>query len=74
VFPIGEQGVLRAVRIVEPDYVGPRRLDLVIEFHGQNHSGQLWVDDVSVIPKLHRLLRSQIGESLQAIGDLQIDL
>jgi hypothetical protein len=74
VFPTDEDGVLKDVEIVEPDYIGPRRLNLLVEFHGEKHSAQLWIDDVSVVPKLYRVLREQAEKPLHDIGSLRVDL
>lgn len=74
VFPVAEQGVLRDVDIAERDLIGPRRLDLTIEYGGRRHSGQVWVDDPSLVPRLREILQRHIDEPLNEIGSLEVDL
>ena len=74
VFPIREQGVLREVKLIDRDYIGPRRLELVVDYLGQRRSGQIWVDDTSVVPKLYHILKEHLGELLSDLGSLVVDL
>ncbi len=73
-FPIGEQGILREVKLIDRDYIGPSRLELVVDYLGQRHSGQIWVDDTGVIPKLYQILKEHLGEPISDLGSLVVDL
>jgi len=73
-FPVGEQGVLQDVDIAQRDLIGPERLDLTVEYEGRKHSGQIWVDDPVLVPKLRQILERHIGEPMNEIGSLEVDL
>lgn len=68
--PIGEQGVLESVqerRIQNQDCIVLR-----IEFDGNTHSGVLPIPDPKSRAEILRLLKSAIGKSMKAVGDLEI--
>lgn len=73
-FPIGEQGVLKAVDFLPAGRFSSDRLEITIEYRGNFSSGILQVDDSSVLPQLCAFLGSHVGEELAAIGGLEIDL
>jgi hypothetical protein len=74
IFPVGEQGILREVKLIDRDYIGPRRLELVVDYLGKRRSGQIWIDDTSVVPKLYHILKEHLGEPLSDLGSLVVDL
>jgi len=72
--PLGEQGQLEDVSVAERDLIGPERLDLTITYGGRKHSGQVWVDDLTLVPRLYDVLKKHIGLPIQEIGQLEVDL
>ncbi len=73
-FPGPEDGILEDVELVERDFIGPRRLELLMSYRGLKSSGQIWVDDQKVISILYEALKKLIGRPIREIGDFQIDL
>jgi hypothetical protein len=73
-FPAPEDGVLEDVELVDRDFIGPRRLELLMSHRGLKSSGQIWVDDEKVIPVLYAALKKMIRHPIREIGNLQIDL
>jgi hypothetical protein len=74
VLPIGEEGVLEDVSVAERDYIGPERVDLIVEHQGRRHSGQVWLDDPALAPRLYEILKEHIGSPISEISDLVVDL
>jgi hypothetical protein len=74
VLPIGEQGILEDVSVAERDYIGPERVDLIVEYQGRRHSGQVWLDDPALAPRLCEILKKHIGSPITEISDLEVDL
>src|SRR5271155_1247657 len=72
-FPGSEDGVLEDVEVVERDFIGPRRLEVLMSYRGRKSPGQIWVDDQKAIPVLYEALRKLVGHPMREIGDLQID-
>jgi uncharacterized protein len=73
--PIGECGILHSIeRITEVPALDSPALDLSIVFDGRIASGLLLVDDADLLPILERFLCNQIGQPLEKIGALEIDL
>jgi hypothetical protein len=73
-FPMSEEGILKEVTIVTKDLIGPERLDLTVEYDGRKHSGQVWVDDPTLVPTLRDVLAHHIDEPMNQIGALEVDL
>lgn len=73
-FPMAEEGILERVSVAERDYIGPERIDLIVERDGRRHSGQVWLDDPALAPRLCEILKKHIGLPLRKISDLEVDL
>ena len=74
IFPIGEEGNLKDVEMLEEDQAELRGLTLTIEHRGNTSSGLLYCDDTTVVPRLYDILRGCLGWSISQIGDLDVDL
>lgn len=44
-FPTGEEGVLKEVRLLDADRIGPARLELDVKYEGHTFSGNLLSED-----------------------------
>ncbi len=73
-FPRGEEGILVDVDIAKRDFVGPERLELVNEYGGRKFVGMLWLDDPTLVPKLHDILKKHTGSPVHEVAGLEVDL
>lgn len=71
--PVGEQGLLREVQLLEAFPPIPARLSLGIEYEGRRFTGVLFVDDADFLARLYDTLRRCLGRPLHEIGDLEIE-
>src|SRR5262245_47707759 len=65
----GEVGILQ--RVLKHESVG-NGLFLWIHYDGSSYVGAMYFDDVAFCAEISRILQSQIGVSLQEIGDLDL--
>ncbi len=68
-FPIGEEGVLKAVQYLETSC----SIALAIDYEGRAYRGALFLDDPSFLVPLYQSLSECIGQPIREIGDLEID-
>lgn len=73
-FPMPGEGNLEEVEVREPDYVGPRRLSVTINYLGRKYSGQMPMDDPEAVTRLYAFLKERRGQPLTAIGNELVDL
>jgi len=70
-FPLGEESILKAVRLHEAEHIGPARLQLEVEHEGDTSNGNLLSDDTKFLQQLHEMLKGCFEQPIQKIGNLE---
>ena len=65
-FAIGDEGVLQSVRRVED------RLSLTMKYDGREHVGSLQWTPPPTLDAVEKTLKASVGETIKAIGDLDV--
>jgi hypothetical protein len=69
-----EDAVLEHAIILGPDRLGPERLQVAVEYEGNEHKGTLLSDDPAFLLQLSRKLSKEcLGRPMREIGSLDID-
>ncbi len=72
-----EEAVVKNIRLVGPDRIGPARLYLDVEYQRKTQSGLISSDDPTFMARLYEKVReefsAQRAQSVRAIGNLEID-
>lgn len=72
-FAHGEVGDLIEVKLIETSLNSPNHLTLEAKYEGETISGDIRLDDPSLLEPLYQRLRECTGRSIREIGDLEID-
>lgn len=72
--PLGEEGVLLDARFQDAYGGFPKHLVLTIEYNKNKYNGPLCADDPNFLTQLYPKLRECLGQPIQQIGNMEIDL
>jgi len=72
-FPLAGEDILEQVFYYAPVGHAKANISLKTNFHGGYHTRDLLLDDDSFAQRLATRLRQEIGQTIEAIGQVQLD-